>query len=211
LSPLPLTEGRAECEMADGCFPSWQSHSLDVDPREPGGEHVQVPYGQQVNTRNWVISNGALERQSSEIRYCSDVVVNKAEVAIWPQPFETCVPLATDNCQICEPTFDEAVNAVEQICSDAQETQTEVEVSGFAARNCGLQIVMVSTGAGSPTYAFYDLQTNELVGWSNLNQPEACSGLVPADVTCYEDANFSQVTDLCPPTETETADAGVEE
>jgi hypothetical protein len=85
--PVPLSLGEAECDETDPCVSSWSRYSLFIFGSDAGiGPDVKVPYGTQVQTPNWVLSNGAINVQNEGATLCPDAYVALARAAIWPAP-----------------------------------------------------------------------------------------------------------------------------
>lgn len=85
--PVPLSLGEAECDETDTCVSSWSRYSLYIFGSDAGiGPDVKVPYGTQVQTPNWVITNSAVDQQNEDTLNCPDAYVALARAAIWPAP-----------------------------------------------------------------------------------------------------------------------------
>jgi hypothetical protein len=84
--PVPLSLGDAECEDGDECISKWFRHSINIYGSDGGiGPDVVVPYGTQVETTHWVITNSAVELQSEDASvFCPDSFVSLARAAVWP-------------------------------------------------------------------------------------------------------------------------------
>lgn len=133
----------------------------------------------------------------------------------------SCNPLETSSCELrfgCSETFDGAVDALEAECVRERPFEPEWEEATTGVV-CGFQAALYSYGLETHV-AFYDLETNELVGWWHEDDVGygACAGVVPANCA-FQDSygsgqqpggDYLSQTLVCGYGDSDESDAGVD-